>query len=233
MKTLPKYEDIVSCPRPIALPAKSQHAPKISLVRPSFFFYDSSRHVSTHLTASLGPRPGRDARPLQRRRRREPASAVPRASPAPHARETLRTRTDRSPLAQVTFNGVEYTVKVKKRPHMEYFLKRVAELFEVVVFTASHRAYAETLLNLLDPHRRLIKCVVHVHCCAAVSSRSLVLQVPTLPRRLPRRLRQLPQRPQRPRPRPLEGPARRQLAACVWVPSTSSCAFDSVHWYED
>lgn len=33
MKTLPKYEEIVSCPRPIVLPAKSRNAPKISLVR--------------------------------------------------------------------------------------------------------------------------------------------------------------------------------------------------------
>lgn len=57
----------------------------------------------------------------------------------------------------VTFNGVEYTVNVKKRPHMEYFLKRVSRLFEIVVFTASHKAYAEKLMNLLDPHRNLIR----------------------------------------------------------------------------
>jgi len=40
---------------------------------------------------------------------------------------------------------------VKKRPHMEYFLKRVSKLF------ASHKVYAEKLMNLLDPHRNLIK----------------------------------------------------------------------------
>lgn len=68
----------------------------------------------------------------------------------------------------VNFNGVEYTVKVKKRPHMEYFLKRVSQLFEVVVFTASHRAYAETLLNLLDPHRNLIKYRLYRDDCLDV-----------------------------------------------------------------
>jgi CTD small phosphatase-like protein 2 len=62
----------------------------------------------------------------------------------------------RAPI-QVNFNGVDYTVNVKKRPHMEYFLRRVSKSFEVVVFTASHKAYAEKLLNLLDPHRHLIK----------------------------------------------------------------------------
>lgn len=61
------------------------------------------------------------------------------------------------PPIQVNFNGVDYTVNVKKRPHMEYFLRRVSKVFEVVVFTASHKAYAEKLLNLLDPHRHLIK----------------------------------------------------------------------------
>jgi CTD small phosphatase-like protein 2 len=67
------------------------------------------------------------------------------------------THADRCLLIQVNFNGVDYTVNVKKRPHMEYFLKQVSKRFEVVVFTASHRAYAEKLLNLIDPHRELIK----------------------------------------------------------------------------
>ncbi|CAI5718349.1 unnamed protein product [Peronospora destructor] len=56
----------------------------------------------------------------------------------------------------VTFNGVEYVVNVKKRPHMEYFLKRASKLFEIVVFTASHKVYAEKLMNMLDPHHTFI-----------------------------------------------------------------------------
>ncbi|KAJ0402251.1 hypothetical protein P43SY_008243 [Pythium insidiosum] len=68
----------------------------------------------------------------------------------------------------VNFNGVDYTVNVKKRPHMEYFLKRVATQFEVIVFTASHRSYAEKLLNLIDPHRELIKYRLYRDDCLDV-----------------------------------------------------------------
>ncbi|CAI5727345.1 unnamed protein product [Hyaloperonospora brassicae] len=68
----------------------------------------------------------------------------------------------------VTFNGVEYTVNVKKRPHMEYFLKRASKLFEIVVFTASHQVYAEKLMNMLDPHRNLIKYRLYRDDCLDV-----------------------------------------------------------------
>ncbi|KAE9353456.1 hypothetical protein PR003_g3853 [Phytophthora rubi] len=68
----------------------------------------------------------------------------------------------------VTFNGLEYTVNVKKRPHMEYFLKRVSKLFEIVVFTASHKVYAEKLMNLLDPNRNLIKYRLYREDCLDV-----------------------------------------------------------------
>uniref|UniRef100_A0AAV1TGF9 FCP1 homology domain-containing protein n=1 Tax=Peronospora matthiolae TaxID=2874970 RepID=A0AAV1TGF9_9STRA len=68
----------------------------------------------------------------------------------------------------VTFNGVEYTVNVKKRPHMEYFLKCASKLFEIVVFTASHQVYAEKLMNMLDPHRNLIKYRLYRDDCLDV-----------------------------------------------------------------
>jgi Mg-chelatase subunit ChlI len=40
---------------------------------------------------------------------------------------------------------------VKKRPHLHEFMARVAAVFEVVVFTASQKVYAEKLLNVIDP----------------------------------------------------------------------------------
>ena len=53
----------------------------------------------------------------------------------------------------VAFNGREHRVHVRRRPHLQAFLERCAELFEVVVFTASQKVYAEQLLNVLDPSR--------------------------------------------------------------------------------
>ena len=37
----------------------------------------------------------------------------------------------------VTFNNQEHTIHVRTRPHLDTFMARVAELFEIVVFTAS------------------------------------------------------------------------------------------------
>ena len=60
----------------------------------------------------------------------------------------------------VAFNGREHRVHVRRRPHLQQFLQRCAELFEVVVFTASQKVYAEQLLNILDPSRfaTLFRC---------------------------------------------------------------------------
>lgn len=56
----------------------------------------------------------------------------------------------------VEFNGVDYEVFVRKRPHLDRFLQWTQGKFEVTVFTASQQVYAEKLLNLLDPERKYI-----------------------------------------------------------------------------
>lgn len=51
----------------------------------------------------------------------------------------------------VDFHGITYQVHVKKRPFLETFLKACCGKFEVVLFTASQKIYANELLNRIDP----------------------------------------------------------------------------------
>ena len=51
----------------------------------------------------------------------------------------------------VAFNGCNYQVYVRKRPHLDKFFASIAGKFEVTIFTASQQVYAERLLNILDP----------------------------------------------------------------------------------
>jgi NLI interacting factor-like phosphatase len=51
----------------------------------------------------------------------------------------------------VQFHGTTYQVHVRLRPCLQQFLEKVYQQYEVVVFTASQKVYANELLNLIDP----------------------------------------------------------------------------------
>ena len=69
-------------------------------------------------------------------------------------------------LIQVKFpNGEMATAGINIRPYAVECLKRAAELFQVVVFTASHAAYADIVLDLLDPTGEIFEMRLYRDSC--------------------------------------------------------------------
>mmetsp|Transcript_2890 Transcript_2890/g.10459 ORF Transcript_2890/g.10459 Transcript_2890/m.10459 type:complete len:512 (+) Transcript_2890:295-1830(+) len=73
----------------------------------------------------------------------------------------------------VYFNNMEQMVHVRQRPHLHEFMQKATSLFEVVIFTASAKVYAEKLLNVLDPNRSLIRYRVFRESCVFVDGNYL------------------------------------------------------------
>lgn len=65
----------------------------------------------------------------------------------------------------IELDGASHAVFVRKRPGVDYFLRYVAQRFEVVVFTASLAKYADPLLDKLDPERSLISARLFRESC--------------------------------------------------------------------
>ncbi|XP_006841467.2 uncharacterized protein LOC18431278 [Amborella trichopoda] len=68
---------------------------------------------------------------------------------------------------KVFLDKKEHTVYVRQRPYLRVFLEKVSEIFEVIIFTASQRIYAEQLLNILDPNKKIFRHRVYRDSCIA------------------------------------------------------------------
>lgn len=64
----------------------------------------------------------------------------------------------------VQYDGSNHPVHVLKRPYVDEFLRKMAEHFEIVVFTASISQYANPLLDRLDSQRVITHRLFREHC---------------------------------------------------------------------
>ncbi|CAL8393264.1 unnamed protein product [Boreogadus saida] len=67
-----------------------------------------------------------------------------------------------------TFQDHQYKVYVVLRPHVKDFLKAMAKVYEMFVYTSAKKAYAEKLLDILDPQRKLFRHRLYQEHCTCV-----------------------------------------------------------------
>ncbi|XP_041646631.1 CTD small phosphatase-like protein 2 [Cheilinus undulatus] len=74
--------------------------------------------------------------------------------------------------AEYTFNTAfqdhQYKVYMILRPHVREFLQSMAKVYELFVYTCAKKDYAEKILNILDPQRKLFRHRLHQEDCACV-----------------------------------------------------------------
>ncbi|XP_054646577.1 CTD small phosphatase-like protein 3 isoform X1 [Dunckerocampus dactyliophorus] len=66
------------------------------------------------------------------------------------------------------FQHNQYKVYVILRPHVKEFLQSMAKVYELFVYTCAKKEYAEKILDILDPQRKLFRHRLYQDECACV-----------------------------------------------------------------
>ncbi|KAM8745719.1 CTD small phosphatase-like protein 3 [Acanthopagrus schlegelii] len=66
------------------------------------------------------------------------------------------------------FQDSQYKAYMILRPHVKEFLQSMAKIYELFVYTCAKKEYAEKILNILDPQRKLFRHRLYQEDCACV-----------------------------------------------------------------
>ncbi|KAJ8357702.1 hypothetical protein SKAU_G00204960 [Synaphobranchus kaupii] len=66
------------------------------------------------------------------------------------------------------FQNQKYKVYVILRPHVRKFLERMSKIFEMFVYTSAKREYAEKILDVLDPQKKLFRHRLYQDDCFCI-----------------------------------------------------------------
>ncbi|KAM9977428.1 hypothetical protein ACTFIR_011295 [Dictyostelium discoideum] len=77
---------------------------------------------------------------------------------------TLKPVTHNQITVKVLIEDMDCTFYVIKRPHVDYFLEKVSQWYDIVIFTASMQQYADPLLDQLDTHKVFKKRLFRDSC---------------------------------------------------------------------
>ncbi|XP_058493758.1 CTD small phosphatase-like protein 3 [Solea solea] len=66
------------------------------------------------------------------------------------------------------FQDHQYKVHMILRPHVKEFLQSMAKVYELFVYTCAKKEYAEKILDILDPQRKLFRHRLYQDDCACV-----------------------------------------------------------------
>jgi Dullard-like phosphatase family protein len=81
---------------------------------------------------------------------------------------------DHDALVSFEYNDNEVTVPIFIRPGLFEFLEAISKKFEIFIFTASLKEYADSILNFLDPENKYFKNRFYRNNCICVKNKVFI-----------------------------------------------------------